>query len=129
MLACKFTWYRKIYHTVDLRLANAIDGSGELEYLSTSGWVPVCHTAEFDRHAADVACQQLGYPFAVEFGVAIGSGDGIGITSSSCEGSSSQYLFKCAEFEEMACQFRYRLTCYSKCYNFFCINFNEIYFS
>jgi len=117
---------QQIYHTVDLRLTNAVNGSGELEYLSTSGWVPVCHTSEFDKHAADVACHQLGYPFAAEFGQAIGSGDGIGITSSSCEGSSSQYLLKCVEFEKMACQFRYHLTCFSKYYNSFCININEI---
>ena len=95
-------------------MTNGNDSSGELEYLSASGWIPVCYTTQFDQNAADVACRQLGYPFAAR-SVPIGSrGPGIGIRSSSCVGSNSHYLFDCVEFEEMTCQTGYHLTCYSK---------------
>ena len=104
-----------MYYVTDLRLVNGDDSSGELEFLSTSGWIPVCYTSQFDEHAADVACQQLGYPYATASAPTLGNGLGIGIDSSSCEGSGSQYLFDCVEFQEMTCQSRYRLTCYSEC--------------
>ena len=95
-------------------MTNGNDSSGELEYLSASGWIPVCYTTQFDQNAADVACRQLGYPFAAISVPTAGSGPGIGIRSSSCVGSNSQYLFDCVEFEEMTCQTMYHLTCYSK---------------
>ena len=97
-----------------MRLTNGNDSSGELEYLSASGWTSVCYTTQFDQNASDVACQQLGYPFAARSVPTVGSGPGIGISSSSCAGSDSHYLFNCVEFEEMTCQTRYHLTCYSK---------------
>ena len=95
-------------------MTNGNDSSGELEYLSASGWAPVCYTTQFDQHAADVACRQLGYPFAARSVPTVGGGPGIGISSSSCAGSGSQYLFDYVVFEEMTCQTRYHLTCYSK---------------
>ena len=103
-----------VFYATDLCLVNGNDSSGELEYLSASGWVPVCYTSQFDEHAADVACQQLEYPFATRSVPTPGSGSGIGINSSSCEGSHSGYLFDCVEYEEMICQTKYHLTCHSK---------------
>ena len=94
-------------------MTNGDDGSGELEYLSASGWTPVCYTTQFDQHAADVACRQLGYLFATRSVPTAGTGPGIGIRSSTCEGSDNQYLFNCVEFEEMSCLNRYHLTCRS----------------
>ena len=90
-----------------------------LQYLSTSGWVPVCYTNTFNGHAADVTCRQLGYPFATNFNsVTLSNGRlGIGITRSLCEGVDSGYLFNCVEFTDMTCQTQIRLACYnSKCY-------------
>ena len=88
--------------------------SGELEYLSTSGWIPVCYTIQFDEHAADVVCRQLGFPYAIESGPTTGNDSGIGIYSSNCQGSDGQYLFDCVEYQEMTCQTRYHLTCYGR---------------
>lgn len=100
----------------DLRFVNGDNSSGELHFLSTSGWIPVCYTTQFNENTADIACQQLGYPFAVGFSLTVGGGLGIGIIdSSSCQTSNDQYLFDCVEYQEMTCQTRYRLTCYSKC--------------
>ena len=90
------------------------DSSGELEYLSASGWIPVCYTTQFDEHAADVACRQLRFPYAIESGPTTGSGSGIGISSSNCQGYHGQYLFDCVEYQEMTCQTRYHLTCYGR---------------
>ena len=97
----------------DLRLVNGDDSSGELQFLSTSGWTPICYTPQFNGTAADIACQQLGYPFADGFAPTIGSGLGIGIINSdSCQASTSQYLFNCVEYQEMTCQTRYSLMCH-----------------
>ena len=99
----------------DLRLVNGDDSSGELQFLSSTGWMPVCYTSQFDETAADIACHQLGYPFADGFAPTVGSGPGIGIIeSSSCQASTSQYLFDCVEYQEMSCQTGYRLTCHGK---------------
>ena len=98
---------------------NEIDGTGMLQYLSTSGWVPVCYTNTFNGRAADVTCRQLGYPFATNFNSVILSNGrlGIGIIRSLCEGVDSGYLFNCVEFTDMTCQTQIRLACYnSKCY-------------
>ena len=104
-----------IVHVTDLRLVNGGDNSsGELEYLSASGWIPVCYTTQFDEHTADVVCRQLGFPYAIESGPTTGNGSGIGINSSSCQGSNGQYLFDCVEYQEMTCQTRYHLTCYGR---------------
>ena len=95
-----------------------INGTGMLEYLSTSGWVPVCYTDAFNGRAADVTCRQLGYPFATNFtSITLFNGrPGIGITRSLCEGVDSGYLFNCVEFTDITCQTQIRLACYnSKC--------------
>ena len=89
-----------------------------LEYLSTSGWVPVCYTDAYNGRAADVTCRQLGYPFATNFtsGTLFNGRLGIGITRSLCEGVDSDYLFHCVEFTDMICQTQIHLICYnSKC--------------
>ena len=99
---------------IDLRLVNG-DDSSELQFLSTSGWIPVCYTSQFDENAADIACHQLGYPFADGSAPTVGGELGIGIIySSSCQSSTSQYLFGCVEYQEMTCQTRYRLMCHGK---------------
>ena len=95
-------------------MVNGDDSSGELEYLSASGWIPICYTTQFDEQAADVACRQLGYPYAIESGPTTASGSGIGISLSSCKGPHGQYLFDCVKYQEMTCQTRYRLTCYGR---------------
>ena len=56
-----------MYCVSDLRLVNGDDGSGELQFLNATEWVPVCYTSQLDEITADIACHQLGYPFAVEF--------------------------------------------------------------
>ena len=101
---------------------NETDGKGLLEFHSTSGRIPMCFTEEFNDHAADVACQQLGYPFATNFSSVALPYDraGIGITGSVCEGingySYRGYLFNCVNFTNMSCQMQLHLTCYNgKC--------------
>ena len=110
----------KLFCVTDLRLVNGDDSSGELQFLSTSGWIPVCYTSQFNDSAADIACHQLGYPFAVRSSPTVGGGVGIGIIdSSSCEAFDNQYLFGCAEYQDMTCQARCHLTCRSKCLKHF----------
>ena len=96
------------------------NGTGLLEYLNTSGWVPVCFTEAFTEHAADVACRQFGYPFATNISSVALPYDrpGIGITSSFCEETNSfrGYLFHCLLYENMICQRQLHLTCYNSEY-------------
>ena len=100
-------------------MSNEINATGMLEFLSTSGWIPICFTGIFNEHAADVACRQLGYPFATNFSsVAIPNvRPGIGITRSFCERADGyrSYLFDCVNFTSMTCQMQVHLTCYSEC--------------
>ena len=107
-------------HLLGLRFSNEVNGAGVLEYLSTSGWVPVCYTDAFNERAADVTCRQLGYPFSTNFhSVSLSNGrPGIGITRSLCEGVDSGYLFNCVEFTSMTCQMQLHLNCYSKCISY-----------
>ena len=105
----------------DLRLVNGNDSSGEFQFLSSSGWIPVCYTSQFSENAADIVCKQLGYPFAIRSTSIVGSEFGIGIISSSSCQASIQYLFDCVEYQEMTCQARYHLICRSKCFKFFCV--------
>ena len=101
-------------------MSNEINAAGMLEFLSTSGWAPICFTGVFNEHAADVACRQLGYPFSTAFSSVALPHDrpGIGITSSVCERANSyrSYLFSCVNFTTMTCQMQIHLTCYNgKC--------------
>ena len=103
---------------IGLCLNNETNETGLLEYFNTFEWVPVCFTEAFDRHAADVTCRQLGYPFATNFSSVLLPGDriGIGINRSLCEGANSGYLFNCVHFANMTCQMQLHLICYnSKC--------------
>jgi len=91
-----------------------------LQFLDISGWVPICFTDAFNEFAADVACQQLGYPFATNFrpvGLPYNI-VGIGITSAVCSGDNSYghrgYLFNCVNFANTICHRQLHLTCYSK---------------
>ena len=91
-----------------------------LQFLDISGWAPVCFTDAFNGRAADVACQQLGYPFATNFrSEALSHGlPGIGITGAACRETNAYgyegYLFNCVNFTKMTCQTQLRLSCYSK---------------
>ena len=105
-----------MFCVTDLRLVNGDDNSGELQFLSTSGWIPVCYTSQFNDSAADIACQQLGYPYAFGYSSTVGGGLGIGIIdSSSYNAFHKQYLFDGVEYQDMTCEARYHLTCRSKC--------------
>ena len=105
--------------TAGLHLDNETNGTGLLEFYSTSEWIPVCSTEAFNDHAADVACQQLGYPFATNFSSVALPHDrpGIGITESVCEGVNTYsyrgYLFNCVNFTSMICQIQLHLICYN----------------
>ena len=107
-----------------LRLNKEIHGTGLLEFYSASGWVPVCFTEAFNEHAADVACQQLGYPFANNLSSVELPHDrpGIGITRSVCEGTNRYsyrgYLFNCVNFTNMICQMQIHLACYNGKHNY-----------
>ena len=95
------------------------DGTGLLEYFNTSEWVPVCFTQIFSENEANVACQQLGYPFATNLSstpLPYGK-PGIGINRSHCSGTNRSYLFYCVRFEIMACQMQLHLTCYNSKYS------------
>ena len=97
---------------------NETSEPGLLEFFNAFKWVPVCFTEAFNEYAADVTCQQLGYPFATNFSsVALPYETfGIGITRSVCEGANSSYLFNCVYFTNMTCQMQLYLTCYNgKC--------------
>jgi len=103
-----------------LHLNNETSGTGLLAFFNLSGWAPVCFTDAFNGHAADVACQQLGYPFATNFSSAALPYDspGIGVTGEVC-GKTNRfgykgYLFKCVNFTNMICQAQLHLNCYSK---------------
>ena len=101
----------------DLRLVSGVNddnSSGELQFSSSSGWIPVCYTPQFSEDAADIACKQLGYSYATGSTTTVGSGLAISIINSSSCQVSSQYLFECAEYQEMTCQTRYHLMCRSK---------------
>ena len=107
-----------IYTYIGLQLTSEINAAGMLEFLSTSGWVPICFTGVFNEHAADVACRQLGYPFATTFSSVTPPNDrpGIGITRSFCERANTSYrsyLFNCVNFTSMTCQMQIHLTCYN----------------
>ena len=112
-----------MYAYLGLRLNNGINPTGTLEFQSASGWIPVCFTDAFSNHAADVACRQLGYPFATSFRSVILPHNivGIGITRAACEGDNSYsyrgYLFSCVSFANTICQMQLHLTCYGKCLN------------
>ena len=99
---------------------NGINPTGKLEFHSPSGWIPVCFTGAFNNHAADVACRQLGYPFATSFTSVVLPQNmlGIGITNATCGGDNSHsyrgYLFKCVSFTDTICRMQLHLTCYSK---------------
>ena len=109
---------------IDLHLitdSGHANGAGLLEYLNTSGWVPVCFTEAFTERAADVTCQQLGYPFANNItSVALPyDRPGIGITYSFCGETDDfrSYLFKCVYYESTICQMQLHLTCYNSKYS------------
>ena len=109
----------------DLRLVSGVNGndsSGELQFLSSPGWIPVCYTPQFSEDAADIACKQLGYPYAAGSATTTGSGLAISIISSSSCQVFTQYLFDCVEYQELTCQTRYHLTCHSKCFRSFISN-------
>ena len=99
---------------------NDATGAGLLEYLNTSGWVPVCFTEAFTEHAADVTCRQFGYPFATNIRSVVLPYDrpGIGITASFCEETNNfrGYLFYCVHYESTICQMQLHLTCYNSKY-------------
>ena len=103
-----------------LHLNNETSGTGLLVFFNLSEWAPVCFTDAFNGHAADVACQQLGYPFATNFSSAALPYDspGIGVTEVACGGANSYgykgYLFSCVNFTNMICQTQLHLNCYSK---------------
>ena len=94
--------------------------AGMLEFHSSSGWIPMCYTDTFNNYAADVACRQLGYPFATSSRSVVLSQNmlGIGITRANCSGDNSRsykgYLFKCASFTHTICRMQLHLTCYGK---------------
>ena len=123
-----------MYIYTGLHLNNETNGAGMLEFYSTSGWVPVCFTEAFDEHAADVACQQLGHPFATNSSSVALSYDrpGIGITGSICEGNNRYsyrgYLFNCVNFTNMNCQMQLHLTCYNGKCNYKSSIFINMYF-
>jgi len=105
---------------IGLHLNNETNGTGLLEFFDASEWEPVCFTEAFNEDAADVACQQLGYPFATNF-TSVGlpyHRSGIGITISHCGGVNISYLFDCVDYESMTCQMQLQLTCYSSKYNY-----------
>ena len=103
-----------------MQLSNRINATGILQFLDISGRVPVCFTDAFNEFAADVACQQLGYPFATNFisEALTHSLLGIGITGTICRETNAYgyegYLFNCVNFTKMICQTQLHLSCYGK---------------
>ena len=107
-----------------MHLNNETNGTGLLEYFSmpAAEWIPVCFTEAFSEHAADVACQQLGYPFATNLSSVALPHDrpGIGVTGSFCEPASrytfsyTGYFFSCVNFTSMVCHVQVHLTCYNR---------------